>query len=224
MGRLAWFPWARQIRKSRAVEGECSQGRLSGPAALVRRSGLGIWLRHQDLKRATWPQEACFLICKLGVMTPAIPGPGMPASLKGRLMPWLPGFHHSQWGHTGWNRCWYDEVQRSAEEESLPSPGAQHRSEQASPEQRGGLHTRVPSTSNSWGVQASLSQPPEIQNPYSKEEPFDKTQTLLCSNASFNPKYLRRTLFQEIPQAETSSPQFKLLACSHPLWDVIGLA
>lgn len=65
---------------------------------------------------------------------------------------------------------------------------------------------------------------PEIQNPYSKEEPFDKTQTLLCSNASFNPKYLRRTLFQEIPQAETSSPQFKLLACSHPLWDVIGLA
>lgn len=70
-----------------------------------------------------------------------------------------------------------------------------------------------------------LPPPAETQNPYSKKEPFDKTQALLCSNTSFNPvKVSAWYSFSGDPQAEMRSPEFIPLAYSHPLWNVIWLA
>lgn len=65
----------------------------------------------------------------------------------------------------------------------------------------------------------------EIQNPYSKEEPFHKTQALFCSKPSFNSiKVPAWYNFSEDPQAEMRSREFIPPACSHPLRNIIRLA
>lgn len=85
LGRLAWFPLEDKSERAEEPKVNAPSGKAVRPVAPARRSGLGRWSHHQA-------QEVCFLICKLGVMTPALPGPGIPASLKDHLMPWMPGF------------------------------------------------------------------------------------------------------------------------------------